>query len=198
MNGPRTTRRTGTAAKRYRVLRQRGRPEVSLPRPAEVRSDTTFAALLTATPDYPESQIRAALRQVGKDSADDELNCGGCGYDSCRAFAMALISQKAERAMCVAHMRKLAHKKADALLQKMPSAVVIVNDAMRVIEFNAAFAGLVAKGAPGGAPQIEGVMLSELLPFANLFHSVLKTGDDIPDRDLRFQSTILHAAIFTI
>jgi hypothetical protein len=80
----------------------------------------------------------------------------------------------------------------------MPSAVVIVNDAMRVIEFNTAFADLVSKGSSEPQPQIEGVMLSEFLPFASLFHSVLKTGEDIPDRDLRFQNTILHAAIFTI
>ncbi len=46
--------------------------------------------------------------------------------------------------MCVTYMRQLAHKKANALIQKMPSAVVIVNDAMRVIEFNAAFADLFA------------------------------------------------------
>ena len=41
-------------------------------------------------------------------------------------------------------------------------------------------------------------MLSEVMPFANLFHSVLKSGEDILDRDLRYQNTILHATIFTI
>ncbi|HWQ93615.1 MAG TPA: hypothetical protein VN673_18280, partial [Clostridia bacterium] len=39
---------------------------------------------------------------------------------------------------------------------------------------------------------------SELMPFASLFHSVLKTGEEILDRDLRYQNTILHATIFTI
>ena len=88
---------------------------------------------------------------MGKFSPDDELNCGGCGYDSCREFGIALINQKAERAMCVTYMRKLAHKKANALIQKMPSAVVIVNDAMRIIEFNAAFVNLFAPGQNGRA-----------------------------------------------
>ena len=41
-------------------------------------------------------------------------------------------------------------------------------------------------------------MLSEVMPFANLFHAVLKSGEDILDRDLRYQKTILHAGIFTI
>ena len=103
--------------------------------------------------------------------------------------------------MCVTYMRKLAHKKANALIQKMPSAVVIVNDAMRILECNAAFAELFARDrtATSEAPvPLEGVMLSEVMPFASLFHSVLKTGEDILDRDLRFQSTILHTTIFTI
>jgi hypothetical protein len=138
---------------------------------------------------------------VGKLSPDDELNCGGCGYDSCREFGIALIGQKAERAMCVTYMRQLAFKKANALIQKMPSAVVIVNDAMRVIEFNAAFVNLFApeKNANGnGAVSIEGIALAEVMPFASLFHNVLKSGEDILDRDLRFQNTILHATIFSI
>jgi len=103
--------------------------------------------------------------------------------------------------MCVTYMRQLAHKKANALIQKMPSAVVIVNDAMRVIEFNAAFVNLFAKDKPagdGGAVKMEGVALAEVMPFASLFHNVLKTGEDILDRDLRFQNIILHATIFSI
>jgi iron only hydrogenase large subunit-like protein len=217
VNGPRVKNRAGTAAKRFRVLRY-GRPsEAALPRESNLDIRSAFAVAPPPVVKYPEAQIREALRQVGKHTRDDELNCGGCGYDSCREFAVALIHQKAERSMCVTYMRKLALKKANALIQKMPSAVVIVNEGMRILEFNAAFvkmfgrnapvspasveAGLTAKSgfAAGDAPpQLEGVMLSEVTPFAPLFHSVLKSGEDILDRDLRYQNTILHAAIFTI
>jgi nitrogen-specific signal transduction histidine kinase len=102
--------------------------------------------------------------------------------------------------MCVTYMRQLAQKKASALLQKMPSAVVIVNDTLRVIEFNAAFVNLFArdKAANAGAGSLEGIALAEVMPFASLFHNVLKTGEDILDRDLRFQNIILHATIFSI
>jgi len=137
---------------------------------------------------------------------EDELNCGGCGYDSCREFGIALLGQKAERAMCVTYMRQLAHKKANALIQKMPSAVVIVNESLRIIEFNAAFVKLFApdkadkldKPAAAGGATLEGIALAEVMPFASLFHGVLKSGEDILDRDLRFQNTILHATVFSI
>jgi iron only hydrogenase large subunit-like protein len=199
VNGPKVARRDATVVKRRRVLRAACSPDIALPRRPVMEINSNFAASPPAAVHYPDSQIREALRNVGKFSSDDELNCGGCGYDSCREFAIALINQKAERAMCVTYMRKLAHKKANALIQKMPSAVVIVNDTMRIIEFNAAFVSLFAKGKTGdGAVAIEGVALAEVMPFAALFHSVLKTGEDILDRDLRFQNTILHATIFNI
>jgi hypothetical protein len=201
VNGPKVQRRDATVVKRHRVLQSAPPPDVSLPRAAMMESTADFAVVPVAAVRYPDAQIREALRIVGKFSPEDELNCGGCGYDTCREFGIALLGQKAERAMCVTYMRQLAHKKANALIQKMPSAVVIVNDGMKVIEFNAAFANLFAKDKPaggGGGATIEGIALAEIVPFASLFHNVLKTGEDILDRDLRFQNTILHTTIFSI
>ena len=203
VNGPRAAKRHGTAAKRRRVLRSVQALVPALPRQSSLDIQSVFAVAAQPLLKFPEAQVREALRGVGKLTRDDELDCGGCGYNSCREFAGALIQQKAERAMCVTYMRKLALKKANALIQKMPSAVVIINDAMRIIEYNAAFATMFACNvAPAGSPpagtSLEGVMLSEVMPFANLFHAVLKNGEDILDRDLRYQKTILHAGIFTI
>jgi len=145
VNGPKVQRRGATVMKRHRVLRSMAPPDIALPRPPVVEIPTDYAVAPVEAIRYPDSQIREALRSVGKLSPDDELNCGGCGYDSCREFGIALIGQK-----------------------------------------------------DGGALKIEGIALAEVMPFATLFHSVLKTGEDILDRDLRFQNTILHATIFSI
>jgi iron only hydrogenase large subunit-like protein len=199
VNGPKSSKRDGTAAKRCRVLRQGKTDGIQLPRQPTMDIRSSFAVTPVAAPKPSEAQVREALKTVGKFSHEDELDCGGCGYNSCREFAVALFDQKAERSMCVTYMRKLALKKANALIQKMPSAVVIVNDAMRIIEYNAAFAKMFRMTGDGrDAPSLEGVMLSEVMPFASLFHSVLKTGEEIMDRDLRYQNTILHTSIFTI
>lgn len=201
VNGPKVQRRAATAMKRHLVLcATPPAANVVLPRPPAIETPTQFAVATVAAARYSDSQIREALRNVGKLSSGDELNCGGCGYDTCREFGIALLGQKAERAMCVTYMRQLAFKKANALMQKMPSAVVIVNEAMQVLEFNAAFASLFTppKTAAGAALAMEGIALAEVLPFASLFHNVLKSGEDILDRDLRFQNLILHAAIFSI
>lgn len=201
VNGPKAACRRGTALKRGQVLRYGRIGEATSPAPD---LSASYIVPLEEAPSLPEAKIREALHSIGKNSRTDELNCGGCGYDSCRQFVLALIEGKAERAMCVTNMRKLALKKANALMQKMPAAVVIVDAHLRVIEHNGAFAALCRPAAIASrddeetSAQLEGATLAELLPFANLFKSVLNTGQDILDRDLRYQNTILHATIFNV
>jgi len=117
---------------------------------------------------------------------------------------MALLDHKAERSMCVAYMRSLASKKANALMEKMPSAVVIVDQSLTVVECNDAFVRMFTKLDPSDeppgaqAPSLEGTSLKRLVPFPNFFHTVLKTGEDLLNKDLRYKDTILHGSIFTI
>jgi len=200
INGPKVTRPGNTVAKRYRVLTQARLPdEHAVPRRPEIDIVRPIEPLPLSQEVPTETRISEVLRSIGKRSSEDELNCGGCGYDSCREFGKALIARRAERAMCVSWMRQLAFKKANVLIHKMPSAVVIVDSDLRVLECNAAFAAIIHQQHPAVAPaELEGASLAALLPFHNLFASVLKNDMDILDRDIRFLDTILHLSIFTI
>jgi iron only hydrogenase large subunit-like protein len=196
VNGPKAARSTSVARRRYDILSY-AKPAARLPRKLSLGIAGHYDATPVAHPEYSEMQLREALRAVGKYSVDDELNCGGCGYDSCRDFARALIEHNAERMMCATYTRKLAQKKANALLQKMPSAVVIVNEHLKIIECNEHFARLFATGGDQTA-DLEGSALSVVVPFANLFKRVLETGNDIVGHDIRYQRSTLNTSIFTI
>jgi (2Fe-2S) ferredoxin len=147
--------------------------------------------------EYSEMQVTDALHSVGKYSAADELNCGGCGYESCRDFARALIARNAERMMCATYTRKLAQKKANALLQKMPSGVVIVDEQLQIIECNGHFLRLFSEEVEQER-ELEGCALDAVIPFSNLFQRVLESGEDIVSHDIRYQRSILNTSIFTI
>jgi len=200
INGPAMSTQAGTIRKRCQVLQSSQYPSANIPRRPEYAIAQAFAAPPPPADQTSDAMVRSALRDVGKFCPEDELNCGGCGYDSCRDFGRALLAGKAERAMCVTYMRQLAHKKANALIQKIPSAVVIVGPQLQVLECNSAFANLLSPGASRAeaSPSLEGKSLSDLVPFHKLFTAVLQTGEDIVDRDLRFGKTILHLSIFTI
>jgi PAS domain-containing protein len=197
VNGPKTGGKAGTVRRRCRVLRY------AKPGADQTEGLPIVAGYLPEPPPRPpssEAQIRDVLRSVGKNSPEDELNCGGCGYDSCRAFAAAFLMGRAERRMCVTHLRKLAEKKTHALMQKMPSAVVLVDENLRILECNPSFARFFAPG-DGGEPQpraLENQPLDSLVPFYNLFHNALESGEEMPGRDIRFGGRVFHVTVFTI
>ena len=101
-------------------------------------ADSPKASGLTAS-DYTEEEITAALARLGKTRPEDELNCGGCGYTSCRDMARALLSGLAETEMCVTKMRKDAETKVDILLSTIPHGVVIVDSKLDIAECNKRF-----------------------------------------------------------
>ncbi len=88
---------------------------------------------------YSEDEIRQALSELGKNTKADELNCGGCGYNTCRDMAVAYLSGMAEAEMCVTKMRKEAQSKVDMLLRTIPNAVVIVNRELNIADCNLNF-----------------------------------------------------------
>jgi len=196
INGPKAARTMSVARRRSAVV-QYAKPAAGLPREPSLDIAWSYAASPVARDEYSEMQLREALRTVGKHSDEDELNCGGCGYDSCRDFAHALIARNAERMMCATYTRKLAQKKANALLQKMPSAVVIVDEDLKIIECNTNFVHLFADDVEQ-SKDLEGAALDAVIPFSYLFRRVLESDEDIVGHDIRYQRSILNTSIFTI
>jgi signal transduction histidine kinase len=48
-----------------------------------------------------QAQVGEVLRRMGKETSEQELNCGACGYDTCREHAIAIIDGLAESDMCL-------------------------------------------------------------------------------------------------
>ncbi|CEP66140.1 Iron hydrogenase [Moorella glycerini] len=51
-----------------------------------------------------EADIRGILAELGKLTPEDELNCGACGYPSCREKAIAVYHGLAENRMCLPYL----------------------------------------------------------------------------------------------
>ena len=83
-----------------------------------------------------ESQIQSALHQMGKKSVLDELNCGSCGYNSCREKAIAIIQGKAESSMCLPFLKDKAESFSDAIVNNTPNGIVVLNDSLEVQQIN--------------------------------------------------------------
>lgn len=201
INGPKTLHRCETALKRFSVVNCSSYPQKKIPRRPTIPISEYIADTPVTQKTFSEKEIVDALRQVGKYNESDELNCGGCGYDSCRDFANALLSGKAERSMCVTYMRKLAHNKANGLLRNMPSGVVIVDENLKIIECNRNFARLFGNDVEmifEQNPGIQGASLRKIVPFYEQFRHVLHVNQDLINRDFHVKNRVFHGSIFTI
>ena len=85
-----------------------------------------------------ESEITEALKQIGKVKPSDELNCGSCGYDTCREKAIAICQGKAEVSMCLPFLKDKAESFSDTIVRNTPNGLIVLNEKLEVQQINRA------------------------------------------------------------
>ncbi len=85
-----------------------------------------------------KQEITEILRQMGKMKPSDELNCGSCGYDSCREKAIAIYQGKAEISMCLPYLKDKAESFSDNIVNNTPNGIIVLNEKLEVQQINAA------------------------------------------------------------
>ncbi len=108
--------------------------DVAQPSPAEIKKHFTMIEHRLAQP--TENEIMAVLRQMGKFKPSDELNCGSCGYNSCREKAVAIIQGKAEISMCLPFLKDKAESFSDTIVKNMPNGLIVLNENLEVQQIN--------------------------------------------------------------
>ena len=103
---------------------------------AELKKNFSF--IEHKLPQPSESEIMAVMRQMGKFKAEDELNCGSCGYNSCRDKAIAICQGKAEISMCLPFLKDKAESFSDTIVKNTPNGFIVLNENLEVQQINAA------------------------------------------------------------
>ncbi len=85
-----------------------------------------------------ENEIKEIMSQMGKTKPSDELNCGSCGYDTCREKAIAIYRGKAEISMCLPYLKDRAETFSDVILKNTPNGIFVLNENLEVQQINRA------------------------------------------------------------
>ncbi len=147
-----------------------------------------------------ETALAAALARVGKTTKADELNCGACGYETCRAFARALLEGKAEEAQCHTFLKRSFERTSNALIKYIPAGVVIVDGQLLVSECNRVFAEMAGETAVFDAlGNLEGIDASSLMgEFTDLFTGALEHGSEIVKYRQPWKDRLVNVSVFPI
>ncbi|MBQ8496137.1 MAG: 4Fe-4S binding protein [Clostridia bacterium] len=110
--------------------------EVEQPDPELLRK--RFECIERNTTMPTEYEIMDIMRQMGKNKPADELNCGSCGYDTCRDKAIAIYQGKAEISMCLPFLKDRAENFSDTIIKNTPNGVFVLNENLEVQQINRA------------------------------------------------------------
>ncbi|MDE5855322.1 MAG: 4Fe-4S binding protein [Ruminococcus sp.] len=83
-----------------------------------------------------ETEINNVLRQMGKTKPSDHLNCGSCGYNTCREKAIAICQGKAEYSMCLPFLKDRAESFSDTIVKNTPNGLIVLNEDLEVQQIN--------------------------------------------------------------
>ncbi len=95
-----------------------------------------------------EDEIKSVLRAIGKFKPEDELNCGACGYSTCREKAWAVINGYAEEEMCVPYMREKAESMGNVIIENSPNGLIVCDRDLKITEINRRAQELIGINAP--------------------------------------------------
>ncbi|MFA7115612.1 MAG: [Fe-Fe] hydrogenase large subunit C-terminal domain-containing protein [Bacteroidales bacterium] len=83
-----------------------------------------------------ESQITAILHKTNKFKPEDELNCGACGYNTCREKAWAVLNGYADVNVCFPYMRERAESMSYEIIHNSPQGLIVLDEDLNVIDIN--------------------------------------------------------------
>lgn len=142
VNGPCSLEYQGGSIKATSDIREYVKKEIET-MPSE-GVEKTLNVDLTAT--YPrirnhsipptEHEIKAILAKTGKTKPEDELNCGACGYATCREKAWAVFNGYADIEICLPYMRERAESMSYEIIQNSPDGLIVIDNDMNILEIN--------------------------------------------------------------
>ncbi len=109
---------------------------VTNPDSIELKKHFTFIEHRLQPP--TEDEIQNIFKKMGKFSPSDELNCGSCGYNTCREKAIAIYQGKAEISMCLPFLKDKAESFSDTIVKNTPNGLIVLNEELEVQQINQA------------------------------------------------------------
>ena len=115
-----------------------GKKDFEVEQPDSLSIKKTFTMIEKKLQPPSEFEINDILRQMGKFKPSDELNCGSCGYNTCREKAVAIYQGKAEISMCLPFLKDKAESFSDTIVKNTPNGLIVLNEALEVQQINKA------------------------------------------------------------
>ena len=169
--------RTETVKDYITIANYAGEKDFEVTQPKEIELKKNFEYIEQRYQMPSDIEIQNILRQMGKFKPSQELNCGSCGYNTCREKAIAIIHGKAEISMCLPFLKDKAESFSDTIVNNSPNGLIVLNENLEVQQINNSARRMMNIRS---ANDILGDQVIRILD-PTVFMNVLQTGRDIRD-----------------
>ena len=140
-----------------------------------------------------DREIAEILARTGKVRPEDELNCGACGYSTCREKAWAVANGYADVEMCLPYMRERAETMSYEVMQNSPNGIVTVDFDLKIQQINPAAAKLwgIDDPQPSGRDLVDFVDPSEFMLAMNSDRGLHSKRVHLPKTDAYVELSIV-------
>ncbi len=139
INGPAMQRNKTLYQRRKNILNFCDKPLTEKDYKTTEGLKTQFVSKAVTQAQISEDKIRKVFLETGKEAPEDQLNCGACGYNTCREQAIAVLREMAEPDMCIPFIRKLAQQRTDKIIETSPNGIVILDENLSILHMNDSF-----------------------------------------------------------
>ena len=162
------------------VARFAGKKDFEVEQPDSYALQKNFTVIERKLQPPSEAEITEILHRMGKTKPSDELNCGSCGYNTCREKAIAIYHGKAEISMCLPYLKDKAESFSDNIVRNTPNGLILLNEKLEVQQINKAALKIMNLRSPS---DILGDGVVRVLDPQD-FLTVLQTGRNIHDKPM--------------
>ncbi len=159
------------------IVEYAGKEDFVMPQPKAIEMKKNFEYIERRSPRPTDEEIENALRQMGKFTPAQELNCGSCGYNTCREKAIAICQGKAEISMCLPFLKEKAENFSDTIVNNSPNGLIVLNEQLEVQQINDAAKKIM--NIRSASDVLGGPVIRILDP--TVFLNVLETGFGVRD-----------------
>ena len=150
------------------VARYAGKEDFETDQPESLAMKKVFEFIPLRSEKPSDYEISQILRQMGKFKPSQELNCGSCGYNTCREKAIAIYQGKAEISMCLPYLKDKAESFSDTIVKNTPNGLIVVNNLLEVQQINSAALKIMNLRSASDVLGSQIVQVLDPMPFLNV------------------------------
>ena len=138
VNGPVSNKDKSVAASYFDINKSAGNNDFTEGQIGYKDIEKNYYSISVSEAIPSEEEIEAKLIEMGKTEKEKILNCGSCGYDTCREKAIAIIQGKAHLEMCLPYLMEKAESFSDYIVGNTPNGIMVVDETLNIQSINKA------------------------------------------------------------